>query len=155
MKAFLITLLLTCAIFAQKPYTRIYNAGIYMFYLYTPVTDTAVNITQYSALVKGDNDKVKSDKFDTLATNRSVQNWIVVGVDSLQGLTRQLTGLSEDTEYSYYHSILVRANDGDTDYYKGTTKTFTTISLPEGNLLATEDGNFVITEDGNYIKFEE
>lgn len=142
------------------------------YYFYTPVTDTAINITQYSALIKGSNIKTKSNKLDTLATKKSVQNWMVVYPtidpnfrDSVQTLNRNVFGITvtspgvsfalllPNTQYSYYHSILVLANDGDTDYYRGETKIFTTSGLPVAPLLTTEDNVFLITEDGNYITF--
>lgn len=246
------------------------------YYTYTPETDTAINITPYSATLIGNDNRVKSNRADTSATKKSVQNWMVwwcdstnflangsfdnsskwnvtdfiissgvasygdneIGalsqdvslkqgktynltftvsnttglrlavsgnilfdwivtqstfnngtysytfvptqdynalfffgyptgstgdldnilcyptIDSSQGTSVSLTGLADSLTYSYYHSIIVKANDGDLDYYKGETKAFTTLALPEGNYLQTEDLIYVVTEDGYYIQFE-
>lgn len=74
--------------------------------------------------------------------------------DSTSGKTVNLLNLVPELTYNYYYSMFVRAVDGDIDYYKGETKTFTTSALPEGELLRTEDLIYVVTEDGYYIQFE-
>lgn len=274
----LLSLFITLSTYAQFDW---FDKSKQNYHIYTPITNDAINITSHFATISGRNLRVKSNKFDTLATKKSVQNWLTYSTgdtteqlvtngtfgsstgwtlgtrwsigsgvltrasgsppntgayrtdldtlpnnglnryrysleitgytngslhiifngvivatlsgdgvktgsftrtsfngtsilqlytydgfagsidnfeiyrtsDSTQSLSKTFSGLIQNTEYSYYHSIFVRANDGDTDYYQGDTKTFTTASLPVALLLATEDGNYIITEDGNYITF--
>ena len=126
------------------------------FYIYTPSTDTAINITSSTAVVNGSNSRVKSIKTDTLATKLPIQNWIVlVGVDSVPGKITRFTGLTQNTSYSFYHSILVHATDGDWDWYKGETKTFYIPDYPAGLYITTLEGKYWITSEGKFITIRE
>lgn len=128
------------------------------FFDYTPRTDTALSITSTSATISGSNIKTKSNKNDTSATKYAPQNWMVlVGIDSTQGTSKNFAGLTPETEYSYYHSIIVRANDGDLDYYKGNTKTFTTeaaLTMYAGNYVITSEDKYWSTSEGKLITIE-
>lgn len=76
-------------------------------------------------------------------------------VDSSSGLSKQLTNLTPETEYSYYHSAFVytAAGDKSIDYYQGVTKTFTTDAAPASeNYMVTADGDTMYTSEGDTMK---
>lgn len=135
-----------------------YGFGTKGYYNYTAVTDTAINIGGNSATIKGGNTRIKTSRTDTLSTNKAIQNYmVIVGVDSSMGTDVNFTGLTENTVYSYYHSILVRTVSGDksVDYYKGTTKTFTTTStMYAGTYITTSEGKYWSNSDGKLITIE-
>lgn len=60
----------------------------------------------------------------------------VADLDSSQGLSKIIYDLPEDSSFGYYHSIFIYAIDGDTDYVKGATATFTTPLFAPENLTA-------------------
>lgn len=280
-KILVIFLLLFSVGFSQTTVKDYYYNSNKQFYIYSPSTDTAINITTYSATLVGDDGKIKSNKTDTLATKKTPYRYLTyytdttlivpdawevqtgwtasndtlycdgsqeinssiymlppgkgyfltsdldsiyysfelfgytagnvsivlfystgnytqpiienngvysgylsnfshkdvrfgfradadfIGnitdietysffIDSVSGKRVTLNDLQVETEYNYYYSIFVRTNTGDKsiDYYRGETKTFTTLALPEGNYLQTEDLIYVVTEDGYYIQFE-
>lgn len=122
------------------------------YYTYTPETDTAINVTPYSATLIGNDNRVKSNRADTLATNKTPYRYmVIVGVDSLSGKRVNFTGLDSDTEYSYYYSMIIKANDGDLDYYKGETKAFTTATMFAGTYMTTSEGKYWTNSDGKFI----
>lgn len=96
--AFLVLVLIIIfgtAIQAQSGWWWKYGAGN-KFYTYSILTDTAINITHEAALILGENDKTKSNKTDTLATKRAVQNFMVWWSDS----TEQIVNGTFDSDTS-------------------------------------------------------
>jgi len=128
------------------------------FYIYTPQTDTAIYITPFSATIIGSNDRVKSNKLDTLATKKSVQNWMKwwtaldsALIDSALGSRVNVTGLELNTIYGFTHIIYVRATDGDTDRYEATGGLFTTLNMYAGTYITTSEGKYWTTSEGKFI----
>lgn len=118
------------------------------FYSYDAITGKN-SVIEDEAAIYGSDDKTRSSKQDTSATRINPQKWMIwyktdslaTTIDSLPGLFVYLIHLAEETEYTYYQSLLVAASDGDTDYYKGADSTFTT-QLVGG--LFTENGESVL-----------
>lgn len=88
----------------------------------------------------------------------SIDNFeIYYSADSSSGLSKSLASLRESTEYFYKHSILVTANDGDSDYYEGTTKTFTTDTaetMYTGTYIVTSEDKYWSTSENKLITIE-
>lgn len=152
-KIFLFLVMLSCIVIAQNKVINDYyfwNSGVYS--TYSPFTDTVVNITPYSATLIGNDNKTKSNKLDTLATKKTPYRYmVIVGVDSLNGKQVTFTGLTGGTEYSYYYSMFIRANDGDSDYYRGEIKTFTTPVMLTGTYILTSENKYWTNSNGKFI----
>jgi hypothetical protein len=132
------------------------------YYVYTPATDTALNITPSSATIYAHNDRVKSNKLDTLATKKSVQNWMKwwtaldsALIDSALGSRVRVTGLELNTIYGFTHIIYVRANDGDIDRYEATSSLFTTLNMYAGTYIITPEDKYWTTSEGKFITIGE